>query len=90
MQADIIEKYSGVVAVGGDGTVHEVVNGIMGREDKKKIPIGIVPNGTGNDTCAGINIDTIEEALIYLQKGETVKVDVLKVMIDVQNEQEIT
>ena len=55
-----------MVAVGGDGTVHEVINGLMRRDDNRKVPIGIVPNGTGNDTCAGINIDTIEESLMYL------------------------
>ena len=61
-----IESYAAVVAVGGDGTIHEVINGLMRREDKKKVPIGLVPNGTGNDTCAGLEIDTIDEALSYL------------------------
>ena len=61
-----ISNYSAVVAVGGDGTIHEVINGIMRREDKKKIPIALIPNGSGNDTCGGLEIDTLEESLIYL------------------------
>src|SRR2546429_9500413 len=35
-----------LVAVGGDGTVHEVVNGIAGRTD---VELAILPRGTGRD-----------------------------------------
>lgn len=46
-----IDKFSALLAVGGDGIIHEVINGMMRREDSKKIPIGLIPNGSGNDTC---------------------------------------
>ena len=49
-----IGKYSAVIAVGGDGIIHEVINGMMRREDRKKVPIGLVPNGSGNDACGGL------------------------------------
>ncbi len=44
--------YRMVVAMGGDGTVGEVVNGIL---DSKcpKVTLGIIPAGTGNDFVAG-------------------------------------
>lgn len=45
-----ISKYSAIIAVGGDGTFHEVVNGMLHRADKKKLPVGFIPNGSGNDT----------------------------------------
>jgi diacylglycerol kinase family enzyme len=54
----ILDNYSAIVAVGGDGTVHEVVNGLMYRSDGRKLPLAIIPNGTGNDMCAAIELNT--------------------------------
>ncbi len=42
------DEYDGFCAIGGDGTMHEVVNGMLTRADKKKIPIGLITGGTGN------------------------------------------
>ena len=55
-----IEDHSALIAVGGDGTIHEVVNGMMFRSDKKRIPIAFIPNGSGNDTCKSIGLHSIE------------------------------
>ena len=44
----------GLVIVGGDGTIHDAIAGLMSRPDWKKavkIPIGIIPGGTGNGLC---------------------------------------
>jgi YegS/Rv2252/BmrU family lipid kinase len=46
----VAEGWPAVVAVGGDGVVHEVANGLMRRAgDGPTIPLGIIPVGSGND-----------------------------------------
>lgn len=77
------------MAVGGDGTVHEVVNGMLHRADKKKIPMAFIPNGSGNDFCASLNISSIQKALDYIIKGDSIKIDVGKILIDYETEEEI-
>ncbi len=42
--------YDAVVAAGGDGTVNEVVNGLLSTAgDGPSLPLGVLPLGTGND-----------------------------------------
>jgi len=45
-----LDRVSALVAVGGDGTFHEVVNGMLQRPDKRRVPIAFIGNGSGNDT----------------------------------------
>ena len=52
-------RYSALVAVGGDGTLHEVINGMLMRADKKRLPIAFIPNGSGNDLVACLGIKDI-------------------------------
>ena len=40
--------YDGLCAIGGDGTMHEIINGMLKRPDKRQLPIGLVTGGTGN------------------------------------------
>ena len=46
-----------ILIVGGDGTIHEVVNGLFAGE--RNLPFGVIPSGTGNDFArnAGIPLD---------------------------------
>jgi diacylglycerol kinase (ATP) len=53
-----------VIAMGGDGTVHEVINGLMQVTEKKRPALGIVPLGSGNDFAHILGItDDIKQAL---------------------------
>lgn len=81
-----LSNYSLLVACGGDGTVHEVVNGMLAREDKKKIPLAILPNGSGDDFCSSLGILSMDHALDYICKGETIKVDTARVLLDHDSE----
>lgn len=48
VQESDFKQYDGLVAAGGDGTLYEVINGYYRNSSKKKIPLGILPIGTGN------------------------------------------
>lgn len=52
------QGYDVVVAVGGDGTVNEVINGLMtAKKAGKSIPsLGVIPAGRGNDFAASMGI----------------------------------
>ncbi|MCX7554979.1 diacylglycerol kinase family lipid kinase [Marinicella sp. S1101] len=43
-----LSQYSGLIAAGGDGTLFELVNGLMQHEAAARIPLGVIPVGTGN------------------------------------------
>jgi len=68
------EGWSAVVAVGGDGTVGEVLNGIMQEDEKPKCHFGFIPIGTGNDFARSLNIPLDLEAAtkILLNPGKRV------------------
>jgi len=66
------DGFEKIVAVGGDGTIYEVLNGIIG----KSVSLGIIPSGTGNDfaRCLGIGLN-VEEALDIVVYGQEKSVD---------------
>lgn len=69
---ELVQDVDVVVAVGGDGTVNEVVNGLGGTD----IPLGIVPAGTVNVLALelGIPFDT-DRACDVIAAGRTLSLD---------------
>lgn len=63
------EGFNDIVVLGGDGTLHEVLNGI---HDPSQVNLGIIPCGSGNDFAskAGIPSSTID-ALKLILSGNT-------------------
>lgn len=51
------DGYEIVIAAGGDGTVHEVVNGLMAAPIETRPALGIVPLGSGNDFAFAVGMD---------------------------------
>ena len=68
------DGWSAVIAVGGDGTAGEVLNGVMQAEEGKRCHFGFIPIGTGNDFARSLKIPlNMEEAIKVLVKpGEKV------------------
>jgi diacylglycerol kinase (ATP) len=67
-----------VVAVGGDGTANEVLNGLMQADDgRQDVALGLLPIGTGNDLAfgAGLPLD-LDGACAVLCRGESRRIDV--------------
>ncbi len=66
-----------VIALGGDGTVHDVLNGIR---DVTKCNFGIIPLGTGNDFAASAKIPyNVKKAVELILSGQTKPTDFLEV-----------
>lgn len=52
------DDYLYIVCAGGDGTLDEVVSGMMENPDKPFVPIGYIPAGTTNDFASSLHIPT--------------------------------
>ena len=71
--------YRNIISVGGDGTLHHVVNGIMTQRYTKtyKIKLGIIPLGTGNDWIKTYSIpNSIEKSIAIIKKNTTILQDI--------------
>lgn len=66
-----------VFVAGGDGTLNEVVNGLLAASALDRIPIGLLPLGTGNDFARMLHLsEEPDEALTALALEQTVAADV--------------
>ena len=73
------DGYQTVVAMGGDGTVHEVINGLMRIPAERRPRLGIVPIGSGNDFAGGSQLadtENLQEAVRHAFGSGERKVDV--------------
>ena len=80
VKAADFSNYDGLVAGGGDGTLFEVINGYYQNKSEKRIPIGIIPIGTGNafSRDLGIEIGDWQRAVEIIAGNCTKKFDVGK------------
>ncbi|MCD8315980.1 MAG: diacylglycerol kinase family lipid kinase [Eggerthellaceae bacterium] len=70
--------YDLVIALGGDGIVHEVVNGLMRIDRPDRPDFALLPLGSGNDYAQTLGSDTtsIEKAVFQLKTATVIPVDV--------------
>lgn len=72
------EGFDVVAAAGGDGTVNEVLNGILATD--RSVRFGLVPLGTGNDLARTLGIPfDVRDALALLAVGDTRMLDIIRV-----------
>jgi len=68
-------KYDVVIAAGGDGTIHEIVNGLAEQEFRPKL--GIIPAGTTNVFARALQIPRdIGTAVDIITKGDLIPMDI--------------
>ena len=83
------DKMEAVIVVGGDGTVHEVVNGLV---DYPTVKIGFIPAGSGNDFSRGFGVPKSPlEALSFIIKKKQLsgkRFDIGKVMVNGRTKKE--
>ena len=74
-QKAVADKYDLIVAVGGDGTVNEVAQALVG----KGTPMGIIPMGSGNGLARELGISmNIKKSRKTLNYGKNIELDVCK------------
>ena len=77
-----ITEYDGFIGIGGDGTLHEIINGMLSRHDGHKIPIGIIPGGSGNSYMHDLQLTDPLKAAKAIIKGKTRALDTAKVEVN--------
>jgi len=82
VQNAIKKGYTNIISIGGDGTLHNIINGILTQSDlsSEEINVGVIPIGTGNDWIKTHKIPKqIESAIQIIKNGIIKQQDVGKI-----------
>ena len=73
------QGYRRFLAVGGDGTAHEIINGVFShQENTQRIALGFLPLGRGNSFLRDFSEHGTEASLDALENGRKRRVDLLR------------
>lgn len=61
-----------IIAVGGDGTLNEIANGIMKNKNSSNVVAGMIPVGSGNDWCRMFGIPAVYSEAIKIIKNKKI------------------
>jgi diacylglycerol kinase (ATP) len=77
-----LTAFDGLLAAGGDGTLFEVLNGLYRQDKANRIPLGVVPVGTGNAFARDLDLmpGDWKKAVGLAQAGRVREVDVGRVV----------
>jgi diacylglycerol kinase (ATP) len=70
-----------VAVAGGDGTLSQALNGLMSHPEGERVPLGLIPVGTGNSFARDIGLqpDGWREGIDLIIRGHTRRVDIGKI-----------
>ncbi|MDB4665199.1 diacylglycerol kinase family lipid kinase [Verrucomicrobia bacterium] len=71
-----------VCGIGGDGTMHEIINGMMQRPENRRVPVSLIPGGTGNSFMEDAQLLDVSKALEVILKNQRKRIDLLEVRLD--------
>lgn len=75
VEREVNGDWDGIVTLGGDGTLFEVINGMMRGNPALPIPLGVLPFGSGNSFCRDLGIRTMRDGIRKIVDGKLRRVD---------------
>ena len=79
-----LDGHDGLCVIAGDGTVHEVVNGLMEREQPSLLPLGLIPAGSANTLHQHLRCADPLVAARRILAGRTGPLDVVRITVGTQ------
>ena len=79
LQTFNIKDYYCCCIVGGDGSFHEAINGLMIRSDHYKIPLCLIPSGSGNSLARDIDILDYKKSIEKIVNGKPLYIDIAQI-----------
>ena len=76
-----LQNFHCIAAIGGDGTIHEIINGLMQRPTPSHTPLAIVPSGTGNALALQYELLSVNDAARCILHGTATPLDVIEVQL---------
>ena len=75
-----LSEFDGLCVIGGDGSIHEAVLGLMKSGQAKNLPLGIIPGGTGNAFVEDLGCRDPIKAAIQIINGKVSLIDVFRIV----------
>ncbi len=76
----LCEDHDIIVAAGGDGTIADVIQGIIESQNRNDVVLGIIPLGSGNALCHSLGIPrNVKKAIQHIKKENTKEIDLFEI-----------
>ena len=75
-----LSEFDGICVIGGDGTIHEAINGLMRSQKPALLPLGVIGGGSGNAFARDINHTDPIDAIKKIITGKVNSIDIMKIM----------